>query len=257
MTQRDRTALLAEIDSLIPDNTTEEVSPADVRSVLVDMIDSIPFAMDQSATGQPGISGTPEVGETLTATAGTIDDPDGLPSTAFPAGYTFQWTRNGTDLAGQTAQTYTVVAADVGALLRVQVSFTDAAGNSEGPLESTSVRGRAVARTDPRLYIAAKADMSDFSAADFLAGDSSNTDSVTPGMNLPGQVRLGIARRSDLGAATTIEQHGQPPNERALFTPAVGMPNDVIQINGADYYRYTYNGTLQGMFISLIPWEVT
>ena len=43
------------------------------------------------ASGAPTISGTAQVGETLTANKGTIDDADGLPSTTFPAGYTFQW----------------------------------------------------------------------------------------------------------------------------------------------------------------------
>ena len=45
----------------------------------------------RDATGQPGISGTPQVGQTLTATAGNMADDDNLPTTTFPAGYSFQW----------------------------------------------------------------------------------------------------------------------------------------------------------------------
>ena len=44
------------------------------------------------ATGKPAISGTAQVGETLTATIGNIADTDGLPAT-FPGDYTFQWLR--------------------------------------------------------------------------------------------------------------------------------------------------------------------
>ena len=45
--------------------------------------------------GMPTISGTAEVGETLTANQGSIADVDGLPTTAFPTGYTFQWLQDG------------------------------------------------------------------------------------------------------------------------------------------------------------------
>ena len=45
------------------------------------------------ATGAPEITGDLIVGRTLTAGSGTIDDADGLPSTTFPTGYSFQWVR--------------------------------------------------------------------------------------------------------------------------------------------------------------------
>ena len=88
-----------------------------------------------AATGQPDIAGTPQVGQTLTAGAGDMADANGLPTTTFPDGYTFQWvSRSGgtdTDIAGATAQTYTPVAADIGNRLKVKVSFTDGGNTSE------------------------------------------------------------------------------------------------------------------------------
>ena len=42
---------------------------------------------NSAATGSPTISGTAEVRKTLTVTAGTIADTNGLPSGTFPAGY--------------------------------------------------------------------------------------------------------------------------------------------------------------------------
>ena len=87
------------------------------------------------ATGGPEIGGTAEVGQTLTANAGTMADLDGLPAGTFPTDYTFQWARidggNATDISGATLRTYTPVAADLGKTVRVTVSFTDGGGSSE------------------------------------------------------------------------------------------------------------------------------
>ena len=81
------------------------------------------------ATGMPSITGTPQVGQTLTADDGDIDDANGLPTTTFPDGYEFQWYRvdSGTDteITGATSQTYNPTGADVGMELKVEVSFDD------------------------------------------------------------------------------------------------------------------------------------
>ena len=79
------------------------------------------------ATGQPSISGTAQVGETLTVDASAIADVDGLSN----AIYLYQWLADDADIAGATAQTYTLVDTDEGATVKVQVSFTDDAGNDE------------------------------------------------------------------------------------------------------------------------------
>ena len=94
-------------------------------------------AVNDAATGAPGISGTAQVGEQLTAGQGDIDDIDGLP-TAFPGDYSFQWVRvdadgisNPTDISGETGSTYTPADADVGKKLQVKVSFMDDDNNFE------------------------------------------------------------------------------------------------------------------------------
>ena len=92
-----------------------------------------------AATGAPGITGFAQVGQTLTAYV-AIADIDGLPSGVFPAGYTLQWVRvDGgveTEISGETSQTYTLGADDLGKTLKVKVSFTDRTGDREGPLTS-------------------------------------------------------------------------------------------------------------------------
>ena len=76
-------------------------------------------AANTPATGAPTITGTARVDETLTAVTTGIMDADGLTSPS----YAYQWIRvNGTDadIAGATSSTYTLVAADEGATIKVQ-----------------------------------------------------------------------------------------------------------------------------------------
>ena len=80
--------------------------------------------------GEPTISGTARVGRTLTASTTGITDADGLTSPT----YTYQWIRvNGTDadIASANSSTYTLVVADLGKTIKVEVSFTDDASNTE------------------------------------------------------------------------------------------------------------------------------
>ena len=87
--------------------------------------------LNSTATGQPTISGTAQVGETLTADTSGIDDEDGLTN----ATYSYQWMADDgaseTDIAGATSTTYTLSNDDQGKTIKVQVSFTDDAGNEE------------------------------------------------------------------------------------------------------------------------------
>ena len=89
-------------------------------------------AANTLATGAPTITGTAQVGQTLTAGTTAIMDADGLTSVS----YTYQWIRVATDntetnISSATASTYTLVAADQGTTVKVTVSFTDDANNPE------------------------------------------------------------------------------------------------------------------------------
>ena len=79
------------------------------------------------ATGAPTISGTAQVGETLTANTSGVIDAEGLSTAAF----TFQWLADDSDISGATNATYTLVTEDEGKAIKVQVSFTDDAGHNE------------------------------------------------------------------------------------------------------------------------------
>ena len=116
---------------------------------------SAPILPNNPATGTPTITGTPKVGETLTASTADISDDDGKPSV-----FEYQWVRvdgsNRTNV-GADQRTYTVRDADAGSQIQVEVSFTDDAGNEEGPLRSartdvvTTVNAPP-APAKPRLY---------------------------------------------------------------------------------------------------------
>ena len=82
---------------------------------------------NSAATGAPTISGTAQVGETLTASTSGINDANGLDNVS----YSYQWIRSGTDISGETGSTYELADADEGETIAVRVSFTDDAGNSE------------------------------------------------------------------------------------------------------------------------------
>ena len=86
-----------------------------------------------AATGDPTISGTPQVDETLTADVSGIRDEDGLTNVS----YQYQWLRDDADIAGQTRSTYELVSADEGKTIKVRVTFNDDAGNAES-LTSTA-----------------------------------------------------------------------------------------------------------------------
>ncbi len=79
------------------------------------------------ATGQPSISGTALVGQTLTADTTGIADDDGLDNVTF----SYQWMADDENIQGATDRTYTLADRDKGKTIKVRVSFTDDANNEE------------------------------------------------------------------------------------------------------------------------------
>ena len=84
-------------------------------------------SQNSPATGVPSISGTAQVGETLTPDTSGIADADGLDNATF----SYQWQVDDTDITGATDSTYTLTGAEEGKTIRVRVSFTDDAGYEE------------------------------------------------------------------------------------------------------------------------------
>ena len=99
----------------------EASQPVEIRTAGPTPVENSP------ATGQPTISGTPQVAETLTVDTSGISDADGLTGAAF----SYQWLADDSDIAGATGNTYTLAGADEGKTIKVRVSFTDDDGNEE------------------------------------------------------------------------------------------------------------------------------
>ena len=91
----------------------------------------IPAPPNNVATGSPVITGTAQVGETISADLSGISDADGIVATTF----TYLWFANDgaqdTAIEDATGSTYTPVADDVGKTITVQVFFTDEFGYNE------------------------------------------------------------------------------------------------------------------------------
>ena len=92
-----------------------------------DVENNTPPPANAPATGEPTISGTAQVGDTLTVETSAIDDADGVDNVS----YSYQWLADDVDIAGATSDTYTLVDTDVGKAVRVKVCFTDDAENVE------------------------------------------------------------------------------------------------------------------------------
>ena len=71
-------------------------------------------------------------GDALRADTSAITDGDGV------GGFTYEWRRDGTPVSGETGQTYTAMADDVGAPLSVAVVHTDAVGNEASAIVSVA-----------------------------------------------------------------------------------------------------------------------
>ena len=80
-----------------------------------------------AATGAPTISGTVEVGHTLSADTSGISDDNGLTNAQFA----YQWFRSDNAISGATGSTYTLTTDDEGNTIKVKVSFTDDDGYPE------------------------------------------------------------------------------------------------------------------------------
>lgn len=103
-------------------------------------------------TDEPSISGSPAVGQTLTASTGTWEGPG-------PITFAYQWVRCGADgglpdgsncapVAGATGSTHVLTAQDAGFRLRVRVTATNAGGSTTAASNPTSaVQGQAPQNT--------------------------------------------------------------------------------------------------------------
>jgi hypothetical protein len=143
MTVKTAAELAAEIASLFADNTSGAITPASLRTVMQDMVDSLPIlgggsggsGTAPSFTANPSISGSAIVGATLTITRGTAT---GSPSPTITG--TLVWSDDHTHIC-TTGTTYVPVTGDIGH----QLVEIDTASNGVGsPATASSTATSAV-----------------------------------------------------------------------------------------------------------------
>ena len=181
---------------------------------------STPAAENNAPTGLPTISGTAQVGETLTASTSNIDDEDGLDNVS----YSYQWARNDgtddTDIAGETGSTYALVEADQGQTIKVKVTFTDDADNDES---LTSAASETVLARPNRAAAGLPTISGTPQVEQTLTADTSPIDDQDGLTNATFEYQW-IAGSSDIDGATsstytlTASEQGQTIQVRVTFT---------------------------------------
>ena len=160
------------------------------------------------ATGQPTITGTAQVGKTLTASVDEIEDDDGLTGVTFA----YQWLADdgsiATEIAGATGTSYTLTAAEAGKTIKVRVTFTDRGGTQE-TLLSVATAVVAARPSVPAVSVAAgSAPVTEGSAAAFLlarTGTAAEALTVTVSVTESGAMLQGTPATTvafDAGAST-------------------------------------------------------
>ena len=187
------------------------------------------------ATGAPTITGTAQVGETLTAGTSGISDADGMDNATF--GY--QWLAAAADISGATGDTYTLTGADEGKAVKVRVSFTDDAGNAES---LTSAATAAVAAAEPPDVTGVAVTSTPASGDTYSLGETVRVSlTFNEAVDVTGTPRLKIKMDPDYGEKWATYESGSG-TAKLVFAFTVVQPNistrgiavlaDTLALNG-------------------------
>ncbi len=184
----------------------------------------IPAPPNNVATGTPVITGTAQVGETLSVDLSGVSDDDDIATSTL----TYLWYANDgaddTAIEGATGSTYTPVADDEGKTITVQVIFTDGFGYNE------------VVTSAPKAAVTGATENTDRGAhTETVGGETIKVDSNTPATGLPT-----ITGAAQVGETLTAGITGISDGDglyNATFT--YQWLADDAEINGATDSSYT------------------
>ena len=219
-----------------------------LTSAATEAVQAVP---NNPATGQPVITGTPQVGETLTVDTSGISDLDGLQNATF----TYRWIAGGSDIEGEPGSSYTIAAEDGGLVIQVWVSFTDDGGNPETrtsagteavqPLPNTPATGTPIITGTARVGETLTADTSGISDAEgvdnavfahrWIAGGADIEGATGSSYTIAAEdeglvIQVWVSFTDDAGNAETLSSVATSPVEAASPPPnrsATGLPGIV------------------------------
>ena len=186
-----------------------------------------PPQTNHAPTGSVTISGSPRVGETLTA-ANTLADEDGL------GNITYHWLADGHEI-GQGAS-YTLTEAEKGKIISVRAEYTDGKGTPEAvESEGTAAIGEPV--TPPTATLSGAENVNEGEAAEYTVTlDKASDQPVTLTLKLT----HGETTDGDLGSIskTLTIPAGETSAKVSLQTTADGIPENTehytLSISGAE-----------------------
>jgi hypothetical protein len=110
---------------------TGSVSNSNISGIALNIGDINDSGSEETLTGSVSISGTAQVGETLTANTSNLNGSGTI---------SYTWLRGSSTISGATGSTYTLTTADIGASIKVRVSRSGMSGSIEssqvGPVTS-------------------------------------------------------------------------------------------------------------------------
>ena len=191
--------------------------------------------INDSPSGSVTIGGTPVAGQPLSADTTALVDIDGLPD---PSMFTYRWLAGSNPISNATLSTYTLTDAEIGQMIRVEVSYTD---NFNAPESITSAPTAAVAaantsNTPPTTTgLTATLDEDDshtFAADQFGFDDADSGDSLQ-------EVRIDTLPASTSGNLTL----SGTAVIVAQVIPVAGIPNlvytPVANVNGDATFTFS------------------
>ncbi len=169
-----------------------------------------PSAPTPVNTAAPTVTGTPVPGQTLTCSTGTW--------TNTPTGYSYAWLRDGAPIAGQTAATYVVQAADQGHSLSCKVTASNEGGDyTISSLPSGSYKVSFTTESEGGNYLKQFFNgKSTEGTADSVAVTAPNAmgainAELHAGGQISGRVIDAVSKASIAGVLVCVEQTGSKP----------------------------------------------
>ena len=174
------------------------------------------------------ISGTAQVGQTLTGNYTYTDGEGDLEGSSV-----YRWLRNGVPISGATARTYLLVSADLGALIRFEVTPVAATGASPG----TAVRSPAVEVAPPPAVSPSNSAVA-ASPTSILQNTGSSTITVTVKDQNGNPMAGANVVLSATGEGNSITQPSAPTNSAGVATGTLSST-----VTGIKTVSATANGT--------------